>query len=122
MARLVLDIDIGYRLLHCGALRAFFRPNLRRSFIRESRRSKRAFFKTGRRTTSSLIRARAKPCATAPACAVKPPPVTLISACAVAGGSSASNGARAGCCNSFVEKYCSRVLLLQIGRAHVLTP
>ena len=44
-----------YRFEYCGALRAFLRPYLRRSFSRASRARSPAFFSTGRVSGSSAI-------------------------------------------------------------------
>ena len=49
------------RFEYCGALRAFLRPYLRRSFSRASRLSSPAFFNVGRSSSSRETRARAIP-------------------------------------------------------------
>lgn len=69
-----LSIPDNYRLENWEAFRAFFKPYLRRSFIRGSRVRKPARFRAGRKLASALIKARAIPNLTAPACPVVPPP------------------------------------------------
>ena len=51
----------AYRLLNCGALRAFLRPYFLRSFIRGSRVRYPAFFNVGLRSKSYLFNALAIP-------------------------------------------------------------
>ena len=57
----------AYRLENCGALRAFLRPYLRRSFSRASRRSMPSFLRAGRSSGSIWISARAMLWRSAPA-------------------------------------------------------
>src|SRR3990167_6379733 len=71
-----ISVAADYRLLHCGDLRAFLRPNLRRSFWRESEVRSFAFFSAGFICASRTMRARESPSATASACAWMPPPRT----------------------------------------------
>ena len=68
-----------YRFEYCGALRAFLRPYLRRSFSRASRRRRPAFFSTPRDSGSSATSARAMPRRIAPAWPLTPPPPSVAS-------------------------------------------
>lgn len=52
---------INYRLLHCGDLRAFLRPNFLRSFALESRLRKPNVFKFPRKLISDTARALESP-------------------------------------------------------------
>lgn len=56
-----------YRLLHCGALRAFLRPNFRRSLARASRLRSPSFLRAPRKCLSYSVSARAIPREIAPA-------------------------------------------------------
>src|SRR5664279_649995 len=100
------------RLEYWGALRAFLRPYLRRSFTRASRVRKPARFNAGRLSRSISVSAREIPRRSAPACPETPPPVSRAVTSKTSPISSVVKGSRTSCWCTLLGKYSSSDLPL----------
>jgi len=98
-------LSLFYLFDHCGALRAFFKPNFFLSTSRESRVRYPAFFNLFLKLTSKRTRAREIPCLMASACAFGPLPLTFIVALNLFIDFSLKNGLSTVFCKIKVGKY-----------------
>ena len=97
-----------------GALRAFFRPYFLRSLIRASRVRKPSFFRAGRSSGSTSMRARAIARRSAPAWPLMPPPCRRAMTSYCSAFSSVTNGSLIICWCTLLGKYPSRVRPLSL--------